>query len=89
MEVGRLLRDNQLYMTATKSQFASKLKSIGNLRKSFGLPHMPDLGDMRLNKSGTVGTEPIGKVQPNRSVKRYTEVKLGKLGKIDIPRSSK
>lgn len=43
------------------------------------------LDNMNLNKKGTVGTEPIGKVQPDGSLKRYTEVKLGKLGKFDIP----
>lgn len=44
------------------------------------------LDDVQLNKSGTVGTEPIGKPQKDGSIKRYTEVKLGKIGKIDIPR---
>ncbi len=34
-----------------------------------------------INKSGTVGTEAISKGD-----KKYTEVKLGKIGKIDIPR---
>lgn len=43
-----------------------------------------NLGDMRLNKKGTVGTEPIMKMT-KRGPKRFTEVKLGKLGKIDIP----
>ncbi len=42
------------------------------------------LGDMSLNSSGTIGTEPIGKVK-NGKMKRYTEVKLGPLGKVDIP----
>ena len=42
-----------------------------------------DIGDMRLNKSGTIGTEPIMK-----KGKMYTNVKLGKLGGFDIPHHS-
>lgn len=38
------------------------------------------LNDIRLNKSGTVGTEPIMK---NGKVR--TEVKLGKLGSVRLP----
>ncbi len=43
---------------------------------------MANLNDIRLNKSGTVGTEPIAK-----NGNRYTEVKLGKLGAVDVPAS--
>lgn len=75
-------------MAVTPAQHAAHTGILQRVRQSFGLPKMPDLGDIRLNKSGTIGTEPIGKVQPNGSVKRFTELKFGKLGKIDIPRKS-
>lgn len=39
-----------------------------------------NIRDMSLNKSGTIGTEPISK-----GGKNYTELKFGKLGKIDLP----
>lgn len=35
--------------------------------------------DIRLNRKGTIGTEPIMK-----NGQMYTEIKLGRLGKIDI-----
>lgn len=52
------------------------------------MPILKKLGDMRLNKSGTVGTEPTAKKNKDGSFTNYTELKFGKLGKIDIPRST-
>ena len=45
------------------------------------------LGDLQLNKSGTIGTEPIGKVENGR-VDKYTDIKLGKLGAVEVPNPS-
>lgn len=38
-------------------------------------------GDMRLNRSGTVGTEPV----TNKKGQRTTEVKLGRVGSFQLP----
>ena len=42
---------------------------------------MSKAGDMRLNKSGTVGTEPV----TNSRGQRTTEFKFGKLGSFQAP----
>lgn len=42
------------------------------------------LSDIRLNKSGTIGTEPIAKLDKKGNMRNYTEVKLGKLGSFSI-----
>jgi len=39
-----------------------------------------DLSDVRLNRSGTIGTEPMATADG----KRYTELKLGKLGAVPL-----
>lgn len=43
------------------------------------------LEDMRLNRSGTVGTEPILQRDRNGNLRKYIEVKAGPFGKFDIP----
>lgn len=48
------------------------------------VPKRKNLSDVRLNKAGTIGTEPIAKKTKN-GYRKYTEVKLGKLGKVSIP----
>lgn len=54
-------------------------KAIGNAAaKATNWPK--GLNDMQLNRSGTVGTEPISKGN-----NKFTEVKAGRLGKLDIP----
>lgn len=65
-------------MAVTPAEHAVHTAGIASTRSSFNLP---PLNDLQLNKSGTVGTEPIQ--SPNG--KTYTEVKLGKLGKVDVP----
>lgn len=45
------------------------------------------LNDFRLNKKGTVGTEPIAYMK--NGVPHYgTQVKLGKLGSVFLPRKN-
>ena len=62
--------------TKKKSSLGTK---VGNLAaKATGWPK--GINDMSLNKSGTVGTEPISKGNS-----KYTEIKAGKLGKVDVP----
>lgn len=71
----------------TPAQHASHFAGIQNIRAASGLPKMsmPNLSDMHLNKSGTVGTEPLGIPNGKGGYNRVTEVKLGSLGHFDIP----
>lgn len=71
----------------TPQQHASHFAGIQGIRGKFGLPKMsmPNLSDIRLNKSGTVGTEPMGIPNGKGGINRVTEVKLGSLGHFDIP----
>lgn len=71
-------------MPTSQRAHAAHTNMLQTVRKSFGLK-MPNLGDMRLNKSGTVGTEPIGKPNANGGIDKFTELKFGKLGSIDLP----
>lgn len=43
------------------------------------------ISDMRLNKSGSIGTEPIAKRDSSGRLRKYVQVKAGKLGGFDIP----
>lgn len=43
------------------------------------------LNDVRLNKSGSIGTEPMGRIGKSGAMEKFTEVKLGRLGKVDLP----
>lgn len=56
-----------------------KKRGIGNaVAKATGWPK--GVNNVSLNKSGTVGTEPISKGN-----NKFTEIKAGSLGKLDIP----
>lgn len=44
-----------------------------------------NINDVSLNKSGTVGTEPIGKPDGRGGINKFTELKFGSLGAVDIP----
>lgn len=72
-------------MAVTPQQHQTHTAGLGTMRASLGLPKLPNMGDLRLNKSGTVGTEPIGVPIGNGGMKRVTQVKLGKLGSFNIP----
>lgn len=61
---------------------ASTRTMLGNIAaKATGWPG--GVNDLQFNKRGTVGTEPISKGN-----KKYTEVKAGRLGKLDVPMGS-
>lgn len=58
---------------------APKKRGLGNaIAKVTGWPK--GINDVSLNKSGTVGTEPISKGN-----NKFTELKAGPLGKVDVP----
>lgn len=62
-----------------KSRGGTKKRGIGNaIANATGWPK--GVNDMALNKSGTVGTEPITKGN-----NKFTSVKAGNLGHIDVP----
>lgn len=72
-------------MSVTPAQHAIHTQGLQKTRMSLGLPKMPNFSDIRLNKSGTVGTEPMGRPNSSGGVNKFTELKLGSLGKIDLP----
>tara|TARA_R110000868_G_scaffold175724_5_gene412927 strand:- start:495 stop:662 length:168 start_codon:yes stop_codon:yes gene_type:complete len=43
------------------------------------------LNDIRLNKKGTIGTEPVAKKNKKGVWRKGTEVKFGKLGSVFLP----
>lgn len=68
----------------TPAQHAAHTSMRQSLLGKMGIK-MPNLSDMRLNKSGTVGTEPIAKPNGRGGFNKFTELKFGGLGKFDIP----
>lgn len=74
-------------MAVTPQAHAAHSANVQSVRSGFGLPKMslPNFGDMNLNKSGTIGTEPMGIPNGKGGYNRVTEVKMGSLGHFDIP----
>lgn len=80
---GKKMQTSEVFRGKKSAKRAVKKRSIGTaigntVAKATGWPR--GLNDMSLNKSGTVGTEPISKGN-----NKYTEVKAGGLGKVDVP----
>ncbi len=68
---------------ATRARNMAAIKNIGTTvgnaaAKMTGWPK--GINDVQVNKSGTIGTEPM-----SRGNSKFTEVKAGGLGKLDIP----
>lgn len=76
-----------------KSHVGAMAQSMGNYypegsrraRRGDKLSLLGRLKDINLNKSGTIGTEPIGKFNRKGEFTKGTEFKLGKLGAVFVP----
>lgn len=74
-------------MAVSRQEHIAHTGMIQRIRNTFNLPKI-NPGDMNLNRSGSVGTEPMAIPNGKGGYNRVTEVKMGSLGKVDIPNAN-